>query len=1078
MTNVRYASLTKLGSDAATTITFNNLFAHYRAAYSDEVVLDRRDLEIFVILDDAATNINLEVFAACGNRLRDADFSEDVLDLLLEAWCVLIAGEVRIVEGNVTTGDHRDFKALVGLEPLEELAESEGTLLKNDLVVVGVTFRDAGDGAAHDRVELLGLELDDVVGLREHDLRKGQVGEAILELGDIVEALSVLVDLVGDNAGDHGGGRGDGRNDLASDHLSLVAVALSDGIVASTKVGAGVDEVNVEVGVIILLEVGGQELAGVCAANAQTFEERSDDRLIIIVVDGASGGRAASRLAFLGLLRSLHGNNLAHVLGGGQGAEDLLALALVHGGHAEVGKDQVGAGPHEIEMEHVVVVKCFGSGAALGARPEGVARAIEMVLGEQVEQITDREIEVGTADTTRYFHDTGLISSFLDIDKSVDVVELGTHASGGRVLAEGGNEGLGSTDELASVLDTRGEQSVELITAPLDAVLDLVGEVTECAHGDGLLGRILRVTVGLGLVRHNHLRVSLGAESTRLKKGLAVPDALAIDVETRLDVIDGIDDEVEAFPEIIVEDILSFFSDEGLMNSHLEIGVHDLCFAACTLRLGMTNIGLTEEELTVQVGYFNVVIIGDSDGTSRATGETHEGHGLSVLAAESTGTNHESLGSTELLLNLATVDLDLVVVTTVHGLAVDVVTFWEGLEAVVVGPLLEGHILASELDDLLSDEASKHGAHGGNGARAISSDLADDALINFLDGHGTFSLVSSVEGFRSFYYLSEVSLGVSWVATFGITEVVDSANSEVKVLRSSHAEVVHVEWLEHAIGSAASGILSSRYEVFEGDLHGYIDILDETLTRVCTEVCSVEAELEAVGTGIEDLDGSSLIELCHALNLYELDVITVLISMALILVHVYHGVLTLLNAANNELAVGFTIFVGDGEVGTVVKEGVGRDTHSLCEDEALASGASELVDLGEASCAPEVLRDADHMEVRDHLVGELGEAFNLDVRVKLLELAHDSLSPGGVADVLLGDVEVAAEVGDRHLSGIVDLNRFGASQDKILGDFDTEAAAADDKHIHLDEFAHGLETKGADLARVKVRINLDFFDHY
>ena len=37
----------------------------------------------------------------------------------------------------------------------------------------------------------------------------------------------------------------------------------------------------------------------------------------------------------------------------------------------------------------------------------------------------------------------------------------------------------------------------------LDGVLDLVGEVLERAHGDGLLGRIGRGRVRLGLVRQD-----------------------------------------------------------------------------------------------------------------------------------------------------------------------------------------------------------------------------------------------------------------------------------------------------------------------------------------------------------------------------------------------------------------------------------------------------------------------------------------------------------------------------------------------------------------------------------------------
>ncbi len=53
------------------------------------------------------------------------------------------------------------------------------------------------------------------------------------------------------------------------------------------------------------------------------------------------------------------------------------------------------------------------------------------------------------------------------------------------------DEGFRVTKELDGILDTRGEKGVELITAPLDAMLDLIREVSERAHGNGLLRWIL-----------------------------------------------------------------------------------------------------------------------------------------------------------------------------------------------------------------------------------------------------------------------------------------------------------------------------------------------------------------------------------------------------------------------------------------------------------------------------------------------------------------------------------------------------------------------------------------------------------
>lgn len=54
----------------------------------------------------------------------------------------------------------------------------------------------------------------------------------------------------------------------------------------------------------------------------------------------------------------------------------------------------------------------------------------------------------------------------------------------------------------------------EVVSRPLDAVLDLEGEVPKSAHRDALFGRILRVVVRLGLERNYYLGVALRTQST------------------------------------------------------------------------------------------------------------------------------------------------------------------------------------------------------------------------------------------------------------------------------------------------------------------------------------------------------------------------------------------------------------------------------------------------------------------------------------------------------------------------------------------------------------------------------------
>jgi hypothetical protein len=98
--------------------------------------------------------------------------------------------------------------------------------------------------------------------------------------------------------------------------------------------------------------------------------------------------------------------------------------------------------------------------------------------------------------------------------------------------------------ELLSIGSSVSEKGVEMIAAPLNAVLNLIREISQCAHWDSFFRRILGVSVALGLVRNNHLLVSLGSECTRLEQWFLIPDTSAVDVETSFDIVDGVYNEV------------------------------------------------------------------------------------------------------------------------------------------------------------------------------------------------------------------------------------------------------------------------------------------------------------------------------------------------------------------------------------------------------------------------------------------------------------------------------------------------------------------------------------------------------
>ena len=100
-------------------------------------------------------------------------------------------------------------------------------------------------------------------GLREDEKRKCQVDEPIFERLDVSEALSVLVHLSTHAPSDSGCCSSNSGYDSTSNHLSFLLRAFSDPVVSGTQVGGGVDEVNVEIGVIVLLEINRIELCGV-----------------------------------------------------------------------------------------------------------------------------------------------------------------------------------------------------------------------------------------------------------------------------------------------------------------------------------------------------------------------------------------------------------------------------------------------------------------------------------------------------------------------------------------------------------------------------------------------------------------------------------------------------------------------------------------------------------------------------------------------------------------------------------------------------------------------------------------------
>lgn len=148
------------------------------------------------------------------------------------------------------------------------------------------------------------------------------------------------------------------------------------------------------------------------------------------------------------------------------------------------------------------------------------------------------------------------------------------------------------------------------------------------------------------------------------------------------------------------------------------------------MRLRLSNIILTEEELTVQIRNFDVIIVCNVDFTCLGTPDTHKGEGLDQLTTEGTCTNHKGLNLGKLFLNIAAKDTNLVIVPTAHRLSIDFL-LWQGFEHVVMHPLLERGVLAGLLDNLLSYNATEESTHRRDRASREAYRFFKHIFINF-----------------------------------------------------------------------------------------------------------------------------------------------------------------------------------------------------------------------------------------------------------------------------------------------------------------------------------------------------------
>ncbi|KAI6759397.1 hypothetical protein HG530_010077 [Fusarium avenaceum] len=203
-----------------------------------------------------------------GNRLDQLAQLHGVSLLELGRW------EERGIEETDARAQHTDTETL-GLESVQKLLKGNILNLKTvpDLV--------QGNLALWSLVFHLGT------GDRFAETKEGQcqVDEPVLVLLQVILAVDDLEQFKHHQSGNQCGSSSNSWDDLASDELGLVSISRLDLVVLCSQVTTSGNEIDVMVGVIILLEVNRDQLES--RQRAGRWKTRSQLLNLIVVVEAA-----------------------------------------------------------------------------------------------------------------------------------------------------------------------------------------------------------------------------------------------------------------------------------------------------------------------------------------------------------------------------------------------------------------------------------------------------------------------------------------------------------------------------------------------------------------------------------------------------------------------------------------------------------------------------------------------------------------------------------------------------------------------------------------------------------------------
>jgi hypothetical protein len=383
------------------------------------------------------------------------------------------------------------------------------------------------------------------------------------------------------------------------------------------------------------------------------------------------------------------------------------------------------------------------------------------------------------------------------------------------------------------------------------------------------------------------LRVAFCAQSTAFEQWLFVPYALLVNVLSGFDVIDSVDNEIQSSPEVIIEILFIFLSDSQLNAFESRVGIHFSSDSTCSLTLVLTNMLLSEQELSVQVTDFNIVIISDINFTITSSWSTHQGKHFNELASKGTSANNKWAWVLAFL-NKFVSEKNCVIVVPVLSVGSFFGTFsGKHFEEFVVEPLSQWSVLACKFDDFLGDDAAPEWTVGRNLGLSVSGDVLDQVLVDSFD----FEVFAFNLHFFIFVVVNQLNqlLGFGFVENSGKPlvfgpEVINTVQDQVELFWDSEFFPTgnwHFHWIWRV------RVSETLFEVVEFHVDRHFGFDAHAAVFVDWEFGSVSDE-ETTWSLDFDFELHS-IDLSHSLDFLELNCISIIEPVPLIFMEINCG---------------------------------------------------------------------------------------------------------------------------------------------------------------------------------------------